>query len=64
MASANRLAPIPQPPGKPVVGNMLTIDSEAPLQHLMKLAREYGPIFWLDMMGTSLVIASGFKIVD
>jgi len=27
MASKNRLSPIPQPPTKPVVGNMLSLDS-------------------------------------
>ena len=32
-------AAIPSPPGKPVVGNMLTLDSERPLQSLMALTR-------------------------
>ena len=43
MASKNRLSPIPQPPTKPVVGNMLSLDSSAPVQHLTRLARELGP---------------------
>ncbi len=54
---------IPKPSGKPVVGNMLTVDSEKPLQSLMEIAREQGPIFQLDMMGTPLVIVSGAKLV-
>ncbi|MBR0794743.1 cytochrome P450 [Bradyrhizobium jicamae] len=64
MASGNRLSPIPQPPTKPVVGNMLSLDSTAPVQHLVKLSKELGPIFWLDMMGAPLVIVSGHDLVD
>eukprot|EP01035_Chromulina_nebulosa_P005512 gene5512-7487_t len=36
MASANKLDPIPHPPKKPVVGNMLSLDSVAPVQHLAR----------------------------
>jgi cytochrome P450/NADPH-cytochrome P450 reductase len=64
MASTNRLSPIPQPPTKPVVGNMLSLDSTAPVQNLARLARELGPIFWLDMMGAPLVIVSGHDLVS
>jgi cytochrome P450/NADPH-cytochrome P450 reductase len=64
MASSNRLSPIPQPPTKPVVGNMLSLDSTAPVQNLARLARELGPIFWLDMMGAPLVIVSGHDLVN
>lgn len=63
MAASNALHPIPNPPGKPVVGNMLTVDSERPLQALMDLTRQYGPIFWLNMMGTPLVVVSGSDLV-
>ncbi|CCE00185.1 cytochrome P450 [Bradyrhizobium sp. STM 3809] len=64
MPSSNRLSPIPQPPARPVVGNMLSLDANAPVQHLTRLAKEYGPIFWLDMMGSPIVIASGYDLVD
>ncbi|MCA6121154.1 cytochrome P450 [Bradyrhizobium sp. WSM 1704] len=64
MASGNRLSPIPQPPTKPVVGNMLSLDSTAPVQDLVRLSKELGPIFWLDMMGAPLVIVSGHDLVD
>jgi cytochrome P450/NADPH-cytochrome P450 reductase len=64
MASSNRLSPIPQPPTKPVVGNMLSLDSAAPVQNLARLAKELGPIFWLDMMGAPIVIVSGHDLVD
>src|SRR5882757_6874569 len=64
MASSNRLSPIPHPPTKPVVGNMLSLDSAAPVQHLVRLTKELGPIFWLDMMGAPLVIVSGHDLVE
>jgi cytochrome P450/NADPH-cytochrome P450 reductase len=64
MTSKNKLSPIPHPPTKPVVGNMLSLDSTAPVQNLARLARELGPIFWLDMMGAPLVFVSGHDLVD
>jgi cytochrome P450/NADPH-cytochrome P450 reductase len=64
MASVNKLSPIPHPPKKPVVGNMLSLDSTAPVQHLTRLVKELGPIFWLDMMGAPLVIVSGHDLVE
>ena len=60
MASTNKLNPIPHPPKKPVVGNMLSLDPNAPVQHLTRLIKELGPIFWLDMMGAPLVIVGLF----
>src|ERR1700726_3722974 len=64
MASTNKLSPIPHPPTKPVFGNMLSLDSSAPTQNLARMAKELGPIFWLDMMGTPLVVVSGHDLVD
>src|SRR6201984_3333546 len=64
MPAKNRLAPIPQPPTKPLVGNMLSLDASAPVQNLTRLAKELGPIFWLDMMGAPIVIVSGHDLVD
>src|SRR6266851_4725607 len=60
----NRLSPIPHPPTMPVVGNMLSLDSSAPVQNLTRLAKELGPIFWLDMMGAPIVVVSGHDLVD
>ena len=64
MSSKNKLNPIPHPPRKPVVGNMLSLDSTAPVQDLVRKSKELGPIFWLDMMGQPLVIVSGFDLVN
>ncbi|HMI17049.1 MAG TPA: cytochrome P450, partial [Bradyrhizobium sp.] len=38
--------------------------STAPVQHLVRLTKELGPIFWLDMMGAPLVIVSGHDLVE
>ncbi len=63
MASKNLLDPIPHPPKKPIVGNMLSLDSDAPIQGLGAMAKELGPIFWLDMMGAPIIIVSGPDLV-
>src|ERR1700719_2373749 len=64
MASTNRLSPIPHPPKKPVVGNMLSLDSIAPTQGLMRMAGELGPTFCLERTGTPFVVVSGHDLVD
>lgn len=64
MAESNKLAPIPKPASKPIVGNVLSVDANAPLQSLKQLADEQGPIFWLDMMGTPIVFVSGADLVQ
>jgi cytochrome P450 / NADPH-cytochrome P450 reductase len=64
MAPSNPLSPIPQPPKMPVFGNMFSVDAKAPIQSLMSLAKELGPIFWLDMRGAPIVFVSGFSLVD
>ena len=64
MAKSNKLAPIPQPSGKPLLGNALTVDASAPLQSLKQIADEQGPIFWMDMMGTPIVFVSGADLVE
>src|SRR4029077_3789974 len=64
MPTKNRLTAIPHPPTKPVVGNMLSLDSSAPVQNLTRLAKELGPIFWLDMKGAPPRILPGHALVD
>lgn len=58
------LVPIPSPPKKPVVGHMLDVSAVAPVQNLVALARELGPIYQLDMMGKPITVVSGFSLVD
>jgi cytochrome P450/NADPH-cytochrome P450 reductase len=64
MAAKNPLEPIPHPPRTLVLGNLLSLGTTTPIQDMMTLAREYGPIYWLDMMGKPIVVVSGFSLVD
>ena len=64
MPPKNRLDPIPQPPRTLLLGNLLALGTTAPIQDMMRLAREYGPIYWLDMMGKPVVVVSGFSLVE
>ena len=64
MSEDAKLERIPMPDKKPLVGNMLSVDKDQPLQGLMQLTRDLGPIFRMDMMGTPLVVASGHDLVD
>jgi len=64
MAAKNPLDPIPNPPRTFLLGNLLALGATTPVQDLMKLARQYGPIYWLDMRGKPLIVVSGFPLVD
>ncbi|BCH31186.1 NADPH--cytochrome P450 reductase [Mesorhizobium sp. L-8-10] len=55
---------IPKPPGHPVIGNLLDIRGDAPLLNMIELAKVYGPIFRLELGGRSVIILSGFELVD
>jgi cytochrome P450/NADPH-cytochrome P450 reductase len=52
------------PEKTPVLGNILSVDKDQPLQSLMQLTRDLGPIMRMDMMGTPLVVVSGHDLVD
>ena len=62
MAQAN-LVEIPQPPTTPLLGNLLDLDRVSPVQGMLKLAQEYGPIFRLAVRRTYLVVVSGHALV-
>ncbi len=58
------LAGIPHPPQKLLLGNLLDLGATTQVQDLVKLAREYGPIYWLDFRGAVVMVVSGFDLVD
>jgi len=64
MASRNPLDPIPHPPRTPWLGNLLSLSATSPVQNMAKLARQYWPIYWLDMRGKPIVVVSGHELVD
>ncbi|BAT61360.1 putative bifunctional P-450/NADPH-P450 reductase 2 [Variibacter gotjawalensis] len=63
-SKTNPLHPIPKLPGKMLIGNLLSVDAEQPIQDLMRIASEQGPIFWMDMMGKPIVVISGADLLD
>jgi cytochrome P450 / NADPH-cytochrome P450 reductase len=65
MGPVPTLEPIPRPPGHLLVGNLFDLEAGHPIESLMDLARNYGPIFELDLPGSrSLTVVSSFELVD
>jgi len=62
MSDTPHLERIPMPETKPLIGNVLSVDKDKPLQSLMDLTRELGPIIRMDMMGKPMVIVSGVDL--
>ncbi|KAF8755250.1 cytochrome P450 [Rhizoctonia solani] len=56
--------PIPQPPAVPFLGNVRDIDAELPAKSLTLLAKQYGEIFALNLMGRSVVAVSSVKLAQ
>lgn len=63
-ADHSSIEAIPQPPGHPIIGNLLDIRGEVPLLNMMHLAEIYGPIFRLQLGGRSMVLLSSFELVN
>lgn len=55
---------IPQPPMKPIIGNLTELDADAPVQGLMALARIYGPYFKLQVFDRTVHVASSQALVN
>src|SRR4051794_28586939 len=65
MAADASLQPIPHPPGHPFVGNLFDLDSDHPIESMMGLAREYGPIYRFDAPGgNTRGVVSGVDLVE
>ncbi|OJH42891.1 cytochrome [Cystobacter ferrugineus] len=66
MNKSSHSSSIPQPHVRPLVGNVPDVGFETPLQNMMKLARELGPIFRLSFPGgrTALVLSSHELVAD
>ena len=56
--------PVPQPPTKPIIGNLGDIDGSMPVQSFMKLARTYGPFFKMRFLDNEFYVASSRELVD
>ncbi|CEL62387.1 NADPH-ferrihemoprotein reductase [Rhizoctonia solani AG-1 IB] len=56
--------PIPQPPAIPFLGNVTDIDSELPSRSFTLLAKQYGEIFALNLLGEHTVAVSSVKLAQ
>ncbi len=56
--------PIPGPAGLPLIGNLLDIQGDVPIQMLERLADIYGPIFKLRLPGSEGIFVAGFDLFD
>src|SRR5687767_10622840 len=64
MSTNAPFARIPQPPQKLLLGNLLALSATTPVQDMVRLAREYGPIYRLTMRGRVVLVVSGHELVD
>lgn len=51
VAQRTMSVPIPQPPTIPFIGNVTSVEKEVPLRSFRLLAKTYGEIFQLNMLG-------------
>ncbi|AXJ09704.1 bifunctional cytochrome P450/NADPH--P450 reductase [Arthrobacter sp. PM3] len=56
--------PIPQPPPRPVVGNLPDIDSSKGVLGLVEVAEQYGPIVRIQFFNRSIVAVSSQELVN
>jgi cytochrome P450 / NADPH-cytochrome P450 reductase len=58
-------APIPGPAVRPIIGSLYAIDPDAPTQSLMRLAEQYGEIFYVQFPGRPrLLVVSSQRLAD
>ncbi len=62
--SASLETNIPQPRVRPLVGNAPDIDSETPVQSMVELARNLGPIYRLSFGKGSLLVLSSLELAS
>lgn len=55
--------PIPHPPAKPVIGNLLDIDPENAIGSLVTLMQRYGPIVKLSIIGKERIFLGSQRLV-
>ncbi|KAJ9114037.1 hypothetical protein QFC22_005857 [Naganishia vaughanmartiniae] len=55
--------PIPQPPSKPLIGNLLDIDPNTGLESFVRLIQRYGEIIQLDIVGNRRMFVGSQRLV-
>ncbi|MBS1786956.1 MAG: cytochrome P450 [Acidobacteria bacterium] len=62
--STENFARIPQPPEKFLLENLLDLSATSPIQDMVELAKQYGPIYRLEMRGRVAIVLSGYDLVN
>jgi cytochrome P450 / NADPH-cytochrome P450 reductase len=55
---------VPQPRPRPIVGNVPDVGMETPVQNMMKLAQQHGPLFKLQFPTFELLVVSSAELVN
>lgn len=56
--------PIPSPRGYPIIGNLLDLQDEVPLNAIERLLNIYGPIVKFSARGIETVVVGSFELFD
>lgn len=64
MPAVQEYRQIPQPPPRPIIGNLGDIDREHAITSMLALIQRYGPIFKLSLIGREVVIVGSQKLVN
>ncbi|KAK7438635.1 hypothetical protein VKT23_017968 [Stygiomarasmius scandens] len=56
--------PIPQPPRIPFIGNVTSLDREVPINGFILLAKQYGEIYKLDLLGRSVIVINSYALAN
>ncbi|KAJ7692444.1 cytochrome P450 [Mycena rosella] len=54
--------PIPQPPAIPFIGNVASLDKDVPLYSYALLAKTYGEIYQLNILGTTIISINSYAL--
>ncbi|KAK0200256.1 fatty acid hydroxylase [Desarmillaria ectypa] len=58
------LLPIPQPPSIPFIGNITSLDKDLPTRGFHRLAKQYGEIYQLNLVGRVVVFVNSYALVN
>src|SRR4051812_37246256 len=61
---SNAAAFVPQPRSYPLVGNAPSLDHETPIQSMMQLAQELGPVYRLQFPSQTVLVLGEHALVD
>ncbi|KAJ7851068.1 fatty acid hydroxylase [Mycena olivaceomarginata] len=55
---------IPQPPSIPFIGNVTALDKDVPLNSFILLAKTYGEIYQLNILGTTIISINSYALAN